>query len=431
MMNQEFLTDATLIEAQLNKLDVAVSFISNQQYKKNVTDSKEILHQVQDISGSLRNLKAGIILDDIEFFEIKKFALLVAELRETLVHCDIVTLPDNEDAIKILDPENKRIPRFFIYDEYDERLSHLRKKLRQYGLSPEEKTELEMGCSSIEDNIRQDLSEKLIVCHNNLEKSFEAVTELDYLFAKVEFFISHQCTKPVITNDVTKYQSLFNLEISDTIKKKGKNFQPVDIEIHSSPCIITGANMGGKTVLLKSVALAQYLFQLGFYVPATSAAIVPVEKVLCSFEAFSNSKAGLSSFATEVVRINEIIKQVKNKENVLVLLDEPAQTTNPEEGTAIVSAIAAILDEHKTRSLITTHYSHIVCNCRRLIVRGLKIPADKKGITAANISDFIDYRLEENTDGKTPLNAIQVAGILNVDEQLLSKATEYLNKPKN
>lgn len=68
---------------------------------------------------------------------------------------DIITLSDTEAAIKILDPENKRIPRFFIYDKYDENLIPLRKKLRQYGLSSEEKETLELNILVIEDRIER------------------------------------------------------------------------------------------------------------------------------------------------------------------------------------------------------------------------------------------------------------------------------------
>ena len=145
---------------------------------------------------------------------------------------------------------------------------------------------------------------------------------------------------------------------------------------------------------------------------------------MCSFENFSNIKSGLSSFATEIVTINDIIHHSKNKENILVLIDEPAQTTNPDEGVAIVSAIAAILNENQTRSLITTHYSNISCDCRRLNVKGLNVPEGKEKITVKNINEYMDYSLEENTNGKVPLNAVQIAGMLNVDEEFLNRAKE-------
>lgn len=428
LLNQPFLSNEKEIEADLSKTDAAVSFLSEAGNKKKTEAVLQILHQAQDIETTLRNLQAGMVLDDIELFEIKKFALLVAELNEVLSDNHLVSLTDTEAVISVLNPEHKRIPRFYIYDEYDERLAPLRRKLKQFSTPPAEKAILETECSEIEDSIRQQLSEKLLVHHQALNQSFTAFTELDFLLAKAAFCINHHCCRPLVAKDETVYSSLFNIEVQDWLQKRGKNFQPVDISIPASPCIITGANMGGKTVLLKAAAVAQYLFQFGFYVPATKAAIVPVQKVMCSFESLSNIKSGLSSFATEIVRISSILQTVRGISNTLVLMDEPAQTTNPAEGAAIVSAIASILQNNKIRSLITTHYSNVNGTFRRLNVKGLKVPAGETNITAENITAYMDYSLEENTTGSAPLNAIQVAAMLGVDDELLDKAKDALQK---
>ena len=428
MLNQPFLLAKNEIEKELNKTAVVVSFLSDTANKTTAGAIMQVLHQAQDIEGTLRNLQAGMVLDDIELFEIKKFALLVAELIEMPEVASLVELAEVEETIEVLDPEHKRIPRFFIYDEYDVRLAPLRKKLRQFSTPPAEKAILETECSAIEDSIRQLLSEKLLVHHSSLHQSFMAFAELDFLLAKAAFCIQHHCCCPVVAKGETVYTGLFNMEVQDLLQKKGKGFQPVDISLTADPCIITGANMGGKTILLKSVAVAQYLFQFGFFVPAAKATIVPVEKVLCSFEIVTSTKSGLSSFATEIVRINSILQQAKSNTKLLVLLDEPAQTTNPAEGAAIVSAIASILKDSNIRSLITTHYSNIKGVFRRLNVKGLKVPVGGANITAENITAYMDYSLEENTTGKAPVNAIQVAAMLGVDEELVSKAKEALRK---
>ena len=59
---------------------------------------------------------------------------------------------------------------------------------------------------------------------------------------------------------------------------KTEIFNPSIIDFNQQPCLLTGVNMGGKTVLLKTIGLSQYLFQFGFYVPASSAIISSVEK---------------------------------------------------------------------------------------------------------------------------------------------------------
>jgi DNA mismatch repair protein MutS2 len=77
---------------------------------------------------------------------------------------------------------------------------------------------------------------------------------------------------------------------------------------------------------------------------------------------------GLSSFASEMLKINAIIHAAKTGNHILALIDEPARTTNPVEGQALVNALVDMLQEHKVQSLLTTHYSGIQSDCRRLRV---------------------------------------------------------------
>ncbi|MBK8951940.1 MAG: hypothetical protein IPM85_06135 [Chitinophagaceae bacterium] len=199
MLNQRFLYTVNEIEERIEKTDAAISFLSDTKNMKIADAVRTVLHQAQDIDGALRNLQADMILDDIELFEIKKFALLAAELKELLEGNSLVSLGDTESVITILDPEHKRIPRFFIYDEYDRRLTSLRKKIRQSSTPPAEKALLETECSLIEDTIRQQLSEKLKKHYQSLQQSFTAFAELDFQLAKADFCISYHCSRPVIS----------------------------------------------------------------------------------------------------------------------------------------------------------------------------------------------------------------------------------------
>ncbi len=114
MLNQPFLLAKNEIEEELNKTAVVVSFLFDTENKTTAGAIMQVLHQAQDIEGTLRNLQAGMVLDDIELFEIKKFALLVAELIEMPEVASLVELAEVEETIEVLDPEHKRIPRFFL-----------------------------------------------------------------------------------------------------------------------------------------------------------------------------------------------------------------------------------------------------------------------------------------------------------------------------
>ena len=184
--------------------------------------------------------------------------------------------------------------------------------------------------------------------------------------------------------------------------------------------------MTGKTVLLKSIALAQTLAQFGFHVPASSAEIAPVDKIILCTTDEQDELSGLSSFAAEMTRLNKMTKHIKNGERLLVLIDELARTTNPTEGKAIVAGVLNFLSEHKVSSLITTHYT-IDTPCRKLRVKGFRLKDKNVKITIHNINNYIDYTLEESQENQVPHEAIYIAEILGISNDLLQHIKSHLN----
>jgi DNA mismatch repair ATPase MutS len=169
--------------------------------------------------------------------------------------------------------------------------------------------------------------------------------------------------------------------------------------------------MGGKTVLLRTIALAQAMFQWGFFVPAREAAIAPVDEILTAIDDPFDTP-GLSSFASEMVRLDGMIRRVKTQTRTLVLIDEPARTTNPTEGGAIVNALLDLLAAHNARALVTTHYN-VLSGVDRLRVSGL-----------SDDGSTMDYSLIPDY-GVAPHEALRIARILGVDPELINNASKY------
>jgi len=184
--------------------------------------------------------------------------------------------------------------------------------------------------------------------------------------------------------------------------------------------------MSGKSVLLKTVALSQFMFQFGFFVPTQNAEIILVEEILLNIGDNQDELNGLSSFAVEILNINKIISHAKSGKKILALIDEPARTTNPDEGKAIANAIVEILTELKVNSLICTHYSGIKAN-KKLRVKGLQNISDNENINIENINDFMDYSLIQVDEEKAPAEAIRIAEILGADKDFIEKAKKEVN----
>ncbi len=425
LLNQLFITDASLLQKELDLLEESIAFFQQKENASVIDSVNHILQQTNDISSTIIRLEQQQVLDDIEFFEIKKFCLLTQQIADLLKNTPFtsVSITNSEAAIQLLDPENTRIPHFYIYSAYDKILKELRKKITDT-TDPNEAEKYRFESIKREDKIRANLTGKLLPYQKILEFNLTQIAILDILWAKAAQALKLGFCKPGISIENTTYNQLFNPEIKEILESSSKKFQSVDITLYPNSCLITGANMSGKTVLLKTIALSQYLFQFGFYVPATQAAILPVEEVCIIIGDHQSEANGLSSFADEILKINQIIKKVKKGERLLVLIDELARTTNPEEGKALVSAFILIMSEYRVMSLITTHYSGIHSPARKLRVKGLKTNRLTVNITPRTLNDFMDYSLVETQDDDVPMEALKIAEIFNVDEEFLRLAKE-------
>lgn len=431
LLSQEFLINPEQISNELNNVEAFIIAINIEQNIKISQNISFKLQQIHDIHGTVRNLSHANTLDDIELFEIKQFCILSSEISQLLrdIHFKTIEIPNLENLIKILDPDGLRIPQFYIYSSYDDELALIRKKQKEiHETNPELAEELYFKSIEIEDKIRQQLSRELFDYANVLFQTLRDIAYIDVLLAKSKYFMQNKFSKPQIASENTEYIELFNPQIKEILLFQSKNFQAIDIVLFASPCLITGVNMGGKTVLLKTIALSQYLYQFGFYIPAKSASIVPVEKIMLSMGDEQSELSGMSSFAAEMMNVNEIINAVKQNTKVLALIDELARTTNPEEGKAIVNATIDILESKKVRSLITTHYNGLQTHCRKLRVKGLIAEKISETLSIKNINDFMDYSLVDNNSEIATMQALQIAEILGVNEDLLVRANLYLKK---
>jgi DNA mismatch repair protein MutS len=122
--------------------------------------------------------------------------------------------------------------------------------------------------------------------------------------------------------------------------------------------LVTGPNMAGKSTLLRQVALSVILAQAGSYVPARSARIGVVDRVLSRVGASDNLARGESTFMVEMRETAEILRSATRRS--LVILDEIGRGTSTFDGLAIAWAVAEYLDRAVgCRSLFATHYHEL------------------------------------------------------------------------
>jgi DNA mismatch repair protein MutS len=144
------------------------------------------------------------------------------------------------------------------------------------------------------------------------------------------------------------------------IETIGERFVPNDISINNTTdrlLIITGPNMGGKSVYLKQTALIVILAQMGSFVPAGSARIALVDRIFTRVGASDNLARGRSTFMVEMTETSNILNTATPRS--LVLLDEVGRGTATFDGLSLAWAIAEYLHDnpkHSAKTLFATHY---------------------------------------------------------------------------
>lgn len=423
LKNLQFLKNSEIIENEYRNIEKFSKVLEEQNRLKQ--ELKRKLKPFKDITNVVKRLKDGYILDDVELFQIKIFSMDSQNIYHILEEIHPEIAPKNlKRVVSLLDPDKTGIASFHIYSSYSPELYSVREELKV------EKSEALLEKESyLEEKIRGELSKKLLMFSEQLLDSIDKIGYIDFTLSKIEQNKNLNLVKPKI-GDFTKYEGIFNPKVLNHLKEKNREYQKIDIDLGKGISVITGANMSGKTLTLKNLALSQYLCQLGFYVPAFSATIKIVEKIHLVMGDFQSIESGLSSFAGEMLLVNNIVKEAKNGENILVLIDELARTTNPQEGQAIVKSVIGILKDKKIIGVVTTHYDKIGNNVNRLRVKGLKENDLPKNITEKNIEEFIDYSLIKDEIDKVPEEALTIGKLLGIDDEIIDRAYFYLKGEK-
>ena len=369
---------------------------------------------LKDIRTTIKNLYNHAVLDDIELFEVKHLAILstdVARLLHEHGMDGVVEIPALDEVISILDPDGMKIATFYIYDSYCAQLKDLRAQMRQH---PEQQDDLLLKASELEDGVRKDLSQQLHPFATAIEEAQLALARIDVNLAKAMQIKQMGMTFPVLSCDgITRYQAMFHPQVKEALANRGREFQPVDIAFGEQPTLITGANMGGKTVVLKTLTLCQLLYQFGFGIPAASAQIAVKDEIYFCIGDEQSVEKGLSSFAAEMKNIDAVIKASRENKKLLALIDEPARTTNPTEGAALVTALLKVLAGKDMSLVMTTHYDIEPGDARCLRVKGFENGA-------------MDYQLVEVQDGEVPHEALNIAQSLGIDSEWITTARTLL-----
>jgi DNA mismatch repair protein MutS len=124
--------------------------------------------------------------------------------------------------------------------------------------------------------------------------------------------------------------------------------------------IITGANMTGKSTVMRQMALIVLMAQIGSFVPAERAEIGLVDRIFTRIGAQDDIATGQSTFMVEMTETAAILAQCTSQS--LIILDEVGRGTSTYDGMAIAQALVEYLHNDprmRCRTLFATHYHEL------------------------------------------------------------------------
>ena len=239
------------------------------------------------------------------------------------------------------------------------------------------------------------------------------IGHLDLVRAKVRFM---QETGAVVP-DLSEEQDIQLLSVRHPLIENA-----VANDLHFGPdlteIVITGPNTGGKTIMLKTLGLAQNMAQSGLPILADKGSRVGVfSQIFADIGDEQSIEQSLSTFSSHMTNIVSILEQVDSES--LVLLDELGAGTDPQEGAALAIAILEDLRLRQIKTMATTHYPELKAyGIETDWVENASMEFDTDSLRPT-------YRFMQGVPGRS--NAFEIARRLGLSELVVGHAQEQTN----
>ena len=388
-----------------NKLEKAFSFVFTEDGKIKDTASKKL----KSIRSDIRSIRGSIMGKLHSIIEKKRGA-------ETLYN-DQVTIREGRYVLFVKSEKRSEIAGV-IHDKsisgatcFIEPASVIENGNKLRALKFDERNEIR--------RIKKFLSNMVRDFFCEISAMLDPMAELEFLISSSKFAMKYKMSIPEISYEqklsiVDGYHPLLLARI-------GKKTVPFSIDISPDhhTAIITGPNMGGKTVVLKAVGLLCLMAQCGLPVPVKSNSCFPVYKNIFADigdeQSIENDK---STFSSHVMRLKYILDQSKG--NSLVLLDEFGTGTDPEEGASLA---VAVLEQFISKNIFVIANTHLF--------RLKQFAVQKEGVRNASMlfdeqTNFPTYKLVMDIPGSS--NAIETAENLGLPKKIINRARSLMGK---
>lgn len=218
-----------------------------------------------------------------------------------------------------------------------------------------EVSSLEMEIENEKKKICAELSAQVRANATALLANDETLEILDLALAKGSWMLAHDGCIPLL------HTGSHTLRLEHAVHPLLDSKTAVPNSYHltdDKTCMmITGSNMGGKTVTLKTIGLFLLLAHSGFPVSAHQAMLPVYSQFFFDIGDGQSIEQNLSTFSGHAKKLGEIVRHAD--QDSFVLLDEIGSGTDPQEGAALAQAVLETLIQAGSTVLTSTHYSEV------------------------------------------------------------------------
>ena len=215
---------------------------------------------------------------------------------------------------------------------------------------------------ALEAQLFQELRSFALQFTAGIQDTADALAEVDALGSLAECARLHHYHRPSIFDDERLNIKGGRHPVLDA-KSDGGKFIPNDCMLDGDTnrmMLITGPNMAGKSTYIRQTALLVIMAQMGSFLPADSAEVGLVDRLVTRVGAADDLARGQSTFMVEMVETANILNHVTSKS--LVILDEIGRGTSTFDGLSIAWAVAEFLHDDpqcRCRTQFATHYHEL------------------------------------------------------------------------
>ena len=239
------------------------------------------------------------------------------------------------------------------------------------------------------------------------------IGHLDLIKAKYRFMRDCKAVVPEVSNNRSIQLLQLRHPLIENAVANDLHFTEDLTEI-----VITGPNTGGKTIMLKTLGLAQIMAQSGLPILADPGSRVGIfSQVFADIGDEQSIEQSLSTFSSHMTNIVSILHQVDTAS--LILLDELGAGTDPQEGAGLAIAILEDLHLRGIKTMATTHYPELKAyGIETAGVQNASMEFDTASLRPT-------YRFMQGVPGRS--NAFEIARRLGLSETIIQDAMKMTN----